>query len=302
MGYPKTWDDIEAKLKVLYPKDDERGKLRKKLLEMDDDKIALRHFQDSDASVKATLDGYLIEGVTLCWRALVTSGVGLDSTGPLQLGVASVVVMLVFSSTPRPGTAVTSPEHPSPSAGRRRKEPVARPPVKLDDNAETPYEKAEPLAHDTSCLLSAGQWEIFQETKDAAAAIRRTPTRTPGGPGQAHAGSHWSRDFGDSLGWPGSRWRGPHWGTCTPSAQRRLHWDQNLDGVLQLLRRAFDVWGPKRTLDFIRGGGSGFIDGIGGSCNCPVYRRAIDSLYHAFSADPALMTDGRRGQIDVPSC
>ncbi len=78
--------------------------------------------------------------------------------------------------------------------------------------------------------------------------------------------------------------------------------NQNLDRVLQLLRRAFDVWGPKRTLDFIRGGGSGFIDGIGGSCNCPVYRRAIDSLYHAFSADPALMTDGRRGQIDVPSC
>ncbi|CAL8463221.1 g2755 [Coccomyxa elongata] len=54
--------------------------------------------------------------------------------------------------------------------GRRRKEPIARPPVKLDDNAETAYEKAEPLARDTSGLLSAGQWEIFQETKDAAAA------------------------------------------------------------------------------------------------------------------------------------
>ncbi len=63
MGYPKTWDDIEAKLKVLYPKDDERGTLRKKLLDMDDDKKALRHFQDSDASVKATLDGYLTEGM-----------------------------------------------------------------------------------------------------------------------------------------------------------------------------------------------------------------------------------------------
>ena len=192
---------------------------------------------------------------------MVTSGVGLDSTGPLQLGVASVVLLLVFGSTPRPGTPVTSPEHHSPSARRRRKEPIARPPVTLDDNAETAYEKAEPLARDVSCLLSAGQWEIFQETKDAAAATRRTPTRTPaktpanvrlsavfypgrsdvsspaywqhasgaglccvGGPGQACAGSHWSRGFGDSLGWPGSLWRGPHWGTCTPSAQRRLHW------------------------------------------------------------------------------
>ena len=78
--------------------------------------------------------------------------------------------------------------------------------------------------------------------------------------------------------------------------------DQNLDRVLLLLRRAFDVWTPKRTLDFIRGGSTGFDDGYGGSCNCPVYRRAIASLYKAFSDDPSLMTDGRRGDINVPGC
>ena len=78
--------------------------------------------------------------------------------------------------------------------------------------------------------------------------------------------------------------------------------DQNLDRVLLLLRRAFDVWTPKRTLDFIRGGRSGFDDGIGGSCNCPIYRRAIDSLYLAFSNDSSLLTDERRGDITVPGC
>lgn len=78
--------------------------------------------------------------------------------------------------------------------------------------------------------------------------------------------------------------------------------DQNLDRVLLLLRRAFDVWTPKRTLDFIRGGSTGFDDGIGGSCNGPVYRRATASLYKAFSDDPSLMTDGRRGDITVPPC
>ncbi|KAK9829041.1 hypothetical protein WJX72_003599 [[Myrmecia] bisecta] len=62
MAYPKTWDDIEAKLKVLYPKDDDRGRVRKKLLDIDDDKKALRYFQDSDASVKAALDDFLIQG------------------------------------------------------------------------------------------------------------------------------------------------------------------------------------------------------------------------------------------------
>ncbi|KAK9818173.1 hypothetical protein WJX72_008225 [[Myrmecia] bisecta] len=61
MAYPKTWDDIEAKLKVLYPKDDDRGRVRKKLLDIDDDKKALRYFQDSDASVKAALDDFLTQ-------------------------------------------------------------------------------------------------------------------------------------------------------------------------------------------------------------------------------------------------
>ena len=71
------------------------------------------------------------------------------------------------------------PEHPSPSAGSRQRKPSVRPPVTLDDDAETAYNNAEPFVRDFRCLLSAGQWEIFQETRNAKAATRLTPTRTP---------------------------------------------------------------------------------------------------------------------------
>ena len=78
--------------------------------------------------------------------------------------------------------------------------------------------------------------------------------------------------------------------------------DQNLDAVLTLLGKFLDEYHPKRTIDFIRGGSTGFNDGYGGKCNCPIYRRAILSLYQAFSNDPDLMTDGRRAEIHVPGC
>ncbi len=49
----------------------------------------------------------------------------------------------------------------------------------LDEGAETAYNNAEPFVRDFGCLLSARQWEIFQETRDAKAATRLPPKRTP---------------------------------------------------------------------------------------------------------------------------
>ncbi|KAK9829154.1 hypothetical protein WJX72_004216 [[Myrmecia] bisecta] len=61
MAYPQNWDAAEVKLKELYPNDLERGKVRKKLLDLDETK-ALKYFRDSQAAVKATLDELLNEG------------------------------------------------------------------------------------------------------------------------------------------------------------------------------------------------------------------------------------------------
>lgn len=49
----------------------------------------------------------------------------------------------------------------------------------LDEDADTAFKRAEPFVRDKGCLLSAAQWEVFLETRDAKAATRSTPTRTP---------------------------------------------------------------------------------------------------------------------------
>ncbi|CAL8463864.1 g3399 [Coccomyxa elongata] len=71
----------------------------------------------------------------LLWREKYRSAATLKKASREQL-----------TSVKLPGALV---DYIKPSQGRRRKEPVARPAVKLDDNAETAYEKAEPLAPKT---------------------------------------------------------------------------------------------------------------------------------------------------------
>ncbi len=55
MPFPNSWDELESKLKALFPDGVERGKVRKKLLDLDSDTRAIRYFQDEDDSVRETL-------------------------------------------------------------------------------------------------------------------------------------------------------------------------------------------------------------------------------------------------------
>ena len=61
MAYPQDWNAVEVKPKELYPTDLERGKVQKKLLDLDETKT-LKYFRDSDAAAKTTLDDFLKEG------------------------------------------------------------------------------------------------------------------------------------------------------------------------------------------------------------------------------------------------
>lgn len=72
MPYPQDWDACEDKLKELYPDDRERGRVRKKLLDLDE-ALAVQYFYDSDVAVKVTLDGFLKEGElkTPCHRHMM---------------------------------------------------------------------------------------------------------------------------------------------------------------------------------------------------------------------------------------
>lgn len=54
MAYPSSWVEVEAKLKELFPDATERGKIRKRLIDLDESK-AFRYFQDEDDSVKSAL-------------------------------------------------------------------------------------------------------------------------------------------------------------------------------------------------------------------------------------------------------
>ena len=61
MQYAQTWGQAQAKLTVLYPSAAERGRIRNKLLDLDEAK-ALMYFWDTDEAVKSTLDTGLREG------------------------------------------------------------------------------------------------------------------------------------------------------------------------------------------------------------------------------------------------
>ena len=64
MAYPRSWDEINIKLKQLFPNDAERGVIRKALLDLGELK-ALRYFEDNDATVKAALDALKASGIPL---------------------------------------------------------------------------------------------------------------------------------------------------------------------------------------------------------------------------------------------
>ena len=71
-----------------------------------------------------------------------------------------------------------------------------------------------------------------------------------------------------------------------------------LNTVVGYLVQAFRAWGIERTLNYQRGGSTAFNDGV--SYGAATYRNAIQTIYQQIARDPALATDGRRVEIDVP--
>jgi hypothetical protein len=74
-----------------------------------------------------------------------------------------------------------------------------------------------------------------------------------------------------------------------------LNDDANIPEVVGLMNKAFDKWGIERTLNFVRGGYSAFVDGK--SYGAVEYRDVIKSITTAIVNAPSLMTDSRRVEI-----
>jgi hypothetical protein len=54
MAHPLTWDEANEKLKILFPESRERGRIRAKLLDLEESK-RVAYFQDDDEAVKESL-------------------------------------------------------------------------------------------------------------------------------------------------------------------------------------------------------------------------------------------------------
>ena len=80
---------------------------------------------------------------------------------------------------------------------------------------------------------------------------------------------------------------------------QQLNRPENLPVVAGYLLKALRQWGTARTLNFQRGGSTGFADGT--SFGCAEYRRAIATIFGQLDGDLQLAArDGRRVQVAVP--
>ncbi len=72
--------------------------------------------------------------------------------------------------------------------------------------------------------------------------------------------------------------------------------DENLYDVISCIDKSFDVDGMERSLNFHRGGRTGYNDP--NAFQAPEYRDGIASMYTALVNDPSILSDDRR--IAVP--
>ena len=70
---------------------------------------------------------------------------------------------------------------------------------------------------------------------------------------------------------------------------------ENVGRIVYMIDKAFGTWGIERTLNFVRGGRTAFVDGV--SYGAPEYRDVISTITNAILADPSLRTDSRRVEI-----
>lgn len=72
---------------------------------------------------------------------------------------------------------------------------------------------------------------------------------------------------------------------------------KNLSELTQLLWGGMQKWGVHALLNFVRGGRTGFQDHH--SYDCAGYRRTIATMLKLIDADPSLLTDNRRIEIEL---
>lgn len=73
---------------------------------------------------------------------------------------------------------------------------------------------------------------------------------------------------------------------------------QNLTEAMVYLKNIFNQYGPKRALDFVRGGCTALKDGV--SYDAYGYRKAIATIYAEFNSNPKYLYDDTRLEIHVP--
>jgi hypothetical protein len=76
-----------------------------------------------------------------------------------------------------------------------------------------------------------------------------------------------------------------------------LNSDERLSEAVSYLLKAFRTWGIERTLNFQRGGRNAFNDGV--SYGAGDYRNSIATIYNKIAQDQALLTDGRRVEVNL---
>ncbi|MCX6106317.1 MAG: hypothetical protein NTY08_10860 [Proteobacteria bacterium] len=76
-----------------------------------------------------------------------------------------------------------------------------------------------------------------------------------------------------------------------------LNSDEHLSEAVSYLLKAFRTWGVERTLNFQRGGRNAFNDGV--SYGAGDYRNSIATIYNKIAQDQALLTDGRRVEVNL---
>jgi len=76
-----------------------------------------------------------------------------------------------------------------------------------------------------------------------------------------------------------------------------LNSDERLSEAISYLLKAFRTWGVERTLNFQRGGRNAFNDGT--SYGAGDYRNSIATIYNKIAQDHALITDGRRVEVNL---
>jgi hypothetical protein len=74
-----------------------------------------------------------------------------------------------------------------------------------------------------------------------------------------------------------------------------LNYDENLPAVVALVRDGMRKWGVNRYLNFVRGGRTGFADGV--SYGVYDFRNSIKSMAYAIQRDQGLMWDDRRVEV-----